>query len=186
MAAAVVRAGSTEQQPGVVRVAELDEAGCDAGGHAWTLRGCITQDEAQAEQARREQLSRDAAAARAQRKERTRLEDQGWSSFDEGIGAAGLFHRFLTTTQYESLDDPRCADHPCFGVLIRSDSATDCSRGLAVRIDVVSKGTVVDSAGARIARLPADSQARLVVPLSNRVVWGSRAEFTRVRCSSGS
>jgi hypothetical protein len=182
--AVVVHARSTGDEPSEAQVHQLDESECAAGGHSWTIRGCVTQDEAREEREERAQYSRQAQVARTQLKERTRLEEQGWSSFDEGIGAEGLFYRPLTTSQYESLADTRCTDNPCFAMLIRSDSATDCSRGLTVRINLLSKGVIIGSEGARIRNLPPDSRARLVIGLRNGVDRGSHAEFTRLRCAS--
>ena len=89
--ASVVQGRTTGTEPRAVEVADLDEDGCADAGHVWTLRGCVTQDVSEEEQAQRAQFSREAEAARAQRKERTRLEKQGWSTFDQGIGAEGLF-----------------------------------------------------------------------------------------------
>ena len=184
--AVVLPDGSTGQEPTGAQVHQLGESGCAAGGHSWTIRGCITQEEAREEREERARYSRQAEVARAQLEERRRLEKQGWSSFDEGIGAEGLFYRPLTTPQYESLSlvDTRCTDNPCYAMLIRSDSATDCSRGLTVRINLLSQGVVIGADGARIRSLPPESRARLVVGLSNDVEWGSHVEFTRLRCDS--
>ena len=184
--ASVVQGRPAGTEPRAVEVADLDEDGCAAAGHAWTLRGCVTQDVAADEQARRAQFSREAEAARAQRKERTRLEKQGWSTFDQGIGAEGLFYRPLTPAEYQSLADNRCTDSPCFAMLVRSDSVTDCSRGLTVRIDVMYDGTIIGSGATRVRHLPPSSQARFVIGLENGVDRGSRAEFTRLRCTPGS
>lgn len=184
LGAVVVSARSTGQEPSEARVHQLDKSECAAGGHSWSIRGCVTQDEAREERQERATYSRQAQVARAQLEERTRLEKQGWSSFDEGIGAEGLFYKPLTTAQYEWLADTRCTDSPCFAMLIRSGSATDCSRGLAVRINLLSKGVIIGSEGARIRSLPPDSRARLVIGLRNGVDRGAHAEFTRLRCAS--
>ena len=181
--AVVVHARTSAPEPSDASVHQLGESECNAGGHSWTISGCLTQEEARREQARRAQYSREAEAARAQVKERTRLEKQGWTSFDEGIGAEGLFYRPMTEAQVEALADTRCTNTPCLVMLVHSDSATDCSRGLTVRFNLLSKGTIIGTEGARIGSLPPGSRARLVVPLLTGVDRGAHAEFTRLTCA---
>ena len=89
----------------------------------------------------------------------------------------------MTEAQVEALADPRCTNTPCLVMLVRSDSATDCSRGLTVRFNLLSKGVIIGTEGARIGSLPPDSRARLVVPLLTGVDWGAHAEFTRLKCA---
>jgi hypothetical protein len=181
--AGVVRGGSDEPQSSETPVQQLGESECTARGHAWTLGGCVTQQAARQEREKRAQYSREAEAARAQAKERSRLEKQGWTSFDEGIGAEGLFYRPMTQAEYESMADIRCTNTPCLVMLVRSDSMTDCSRGLSVRFDLLSDGTIIGTERTRMGSLPPGSRARLVVPLRTGVDRGAHAEFTRLRCA---